>query len=216
MGAGRRANARACARRWDRTLVPTAENSGRITRRHLLAAGGTAGAAAFVALNPQLAAAATAVVGDPAHLRRATYLQLIGQEFSLGWWGSSTSLQLAAISDLEDLKSRDDAFSLTFLGNAATPDMGASVALSHPKLGRFELFLVPIDRASDPQHYEAIINRSRGVERKKAPKPGDPPKHHAKKPRKKRRRKNAVADTHHRRRKHLSRRARKRAAKPRG
>lgn len=143
----------------------------------MLAAGGSAGAAAFVALNPQLAAAATAIGGDPAHLRRSTYLPLIGQQFSLGWWGSSSSLLLAQISDLSHLKGREDAFSLTFLGDAATPDGGASVALRHPKLGRFELFLVPIDREGDPQRYEAVINRSVGAKRAKAPTSG--PKHPA-------------------------------------
>jgi Domain of unknown function (DUF6916) len=181
LAAGRRANARSRARRWDQALVPASQNSGRITRRHLIAAGGSAGVAAFVALNPQVAAAASAFAGDPAHLRRSTYLPLMGQQFSLGWWGSSSSVMLASIADLPYLKGREDAFSLTFLGEAATPPEGAPVALRHPKLGRFELFLAPIGRETDMQRYEAVINRSHGVKRGKPPKPkggGKPPKKH--------------------------------------
>ena len=166
-----------------------------------------------MALNPRLAAAASAVVADPAHLRRSTYTGLVGQDFSMGWWGSSASLRLASVSDLPHLKGRDDAFSLIFVGEAATPATGGEVALSHPKVGKFELFVVPVDRASDPQEYEAIVNRSVGANRRRVPQSGGGDGTRVKKHR--RRRKNTVRESHHHH-KHLSRRARRRAAKARG
>jgi hypothetical protein len=198
-------------RRWDRILVSPIHSPGRITRRHLLAAGGSAGAAAFVALNPQLAAAASAVVADPSYLRRSTYTDLVGQDFAMGWWGSSSSLALASVSDLPHLKGRDDAFSLIFVGATATPPGGGEVALSHPKVGRFELFVTPVEQASDPQQYEAIVNRSVGAKRSKAPQAGEKKPAHGKKKHHRRRRKNVVREAHHHH-KHLSRRARKRLA----
>jgi Domain of unknown function (DUF6916) len=193
----------------DRTLASSTDNSGRITRRHLFAAGGSAGAAAFVALNPRIAAAASAVVADPGYLRRSTYTDLVGQDFALGWWGSDSSLQLASVSDLPHLKGRDDAFSLIFLGEAATPPEGAEVALSHPKIGRFELFVTPVNRPGGPQQYEAIVNRSVGAKRAKLPETKKP---HHRKPRR-HRRKNVVREAHHHQSKRAARRAHKRLAK---
>jgi hypothetical protein len=147
-----------------------------ITRRRLLAAGGAASVGAIVALQPQLAKAAVAAgASDPAYLRRASYVPLVGQGFRVSWWGGSATLTLAGVADLSarELRGRDDAFALEFAAPASAPLQHETgpLSLSHPRLGGFDLFVAPVDAASGTQGYEAIVNRSVGVTRRSAPKP---------------------------------------------
>jgi hypothetical protein len=162
------------------STVPT------LTRRRLLVAGSASGVAAMVALNPALAKAAGAVAGDPAYLRRASYTGLVGQPFLVDWWGSSDTLTLAGVSDLgaRDLAGRDDAFSLTFSGAPSLAVGKEPISLSNRSLGRFELFVSRVDPTGASQLFEAVINRSVGANRPKAPRPSSsgnqpaPPTHH--------------------------------------
>ena len=187
----------------DHVLVSRADNPSGITRRRLLAAGGAAGAAAVATLNPQLAKAANAVAtfGEPAYLRRSSYPVLLGTDFT-AVAPQRVTFSLASVGDLEAaatverLRGRDDAFSLVFLGPSGLP--AGTRSFSHQFLCAFELFLSPIDRPSGGQAaYEAVIDRSIGVDRKKAPKPGEKPK----KPRhrrRRRRRRRSHGGGHHR------------------
>jgi hypothetical protein len=154
-----------------------------LTRRGLLASGGAAGAAAFVSLNPGVAKAIVAVGDDPAYLRRSGYTRLVGQDFAAGSWGRTVTLTLAEVGDAGTTGGRDDAFSLVFAG---PPGIDSGIQpLSHPSLGRFELMISPVDPSGRSQDYQAIVDRSRGLARRRAPQPSrrrphKPPARHRK------------------------------------
>jgi hypothetical protein len=160
---------------WRPDLVSSTNSLPNLTRRRLLATGGASAAAAAIALNPRIAAAATAVAVDPPYLRRASYAGLVGERFLVDSWGSSSALTLIAVSDIGagDLAGRDDAFSLTFSGDPALALGNGAVPLRNGKLGRFQLFVGRVDPAGEA-HFEAVVNRSVGVDRRKAPKPESP------------------------------------------
>jgi hypothetical protein len=140
-----------------------------ITRRGLLAAGGAAGATAFVALNPRVASAVTAIGQDPAHLRRSGYARLVGQDFNAGGWSGSARLTLAEVADIGGMTGRDDAFSLRFVG--PTGIASGTHTLSHPGLGTFQLMVTPTGPPGRTQDYEAVVDRSQGLTRRAAPQP---------------------------------------------
>jgi hypothetical protein len=151
------------------TLVSNDRTHHNLTRRGLLASGGAAGAAAFAALNPTVASAITAIGDDPSYLRRSGYARLVGQDFAAGSWGRSVTLTLAEVADLTGRKGRDDAFSLVFTG---PPGLQSGIQqLSHPTLGSFRLMIAPVDPVSRSQDYQAIVDRSRGLTRRRAPRP---------------------------------------------
>jgi hypothetical protein len=84
-------------------------------------------------------------------------------------------LRLVAIRDLRtanDLRIREseDAFSLRFQGAPSTSLDQGTYALVHPRLGRVDLFLVPMGGGELPA-FEAIINRQipRGLGRQIPP-----------------------------------------------
>jgi hypothetical protein len=148
-----------------------------LTRRRLLVTGGASGAAALAALNPRLAAAATAVVSDPAYLRRASYAGHLGERFDVNWWGSSGSLTLIGVNDIgtADLAGRDDAFSLVFSGDPSLVVGNGPLALGNRRLGGFELLVTAVGPRDAEPRFEAIVNRSVGANRPKAPQPSKPP-----------------------------------------
>jgi hypothetical protein len=137
----------------------------RLTRRTLLRTGGGAGAAIALGLRPWSPAVAGAAVTDP-HLRRASYAPLVGTTFSVTEGSRTVSLKLLSVSDVaRHLAGRDDAFALSF---SASGELGSGIhTLRHPQLGRFALFLSPVERASG-HRYEILVDRSVGV-------PKDPP-----------------------------------------
>jgi Domain of unknown function (DUF6916) len=151
-----------------------------LTRRGLLASGGAAGAAAFAALNPNVASAITAIGDDPAYLRRSGYARLVGQDFAAGSWGRTVTLTLAEVADVPGRSGRDDAFALLFAG--APGIEGGIQPLSHPSLGSFRLMISPVDPTGRSQDYEAVVDRSRGLNRRAAPRaphghPAQAPEH---------------------------------------
>jgi hypothetical protein len=134
------------------------------TRRTLLR---TSGAAALLSLVGVKAAkparARAASTSDaPAYLRLAGYSGLQGQSFDAG----SATLQLLQVSDLERVKyeralaGADDAFSLTFSGPTSHSLTQGVHTLRHPRLGSFDLFLVPVDQPDGDQRYEAVVDRT--------------------------------------------------------
>jgi len=54
--------------------------------------------------------------------------------------------------------SSDDCYALVFSGPANRPLRGRTYLFQHPSLGQFSLFIAPGKRASDGQHYEAVVN----------------------------------------------------------
>jgi hypothetical protein len=122
---------------------PTTANG--VTRRSLLQTGGGAMLVALVGGGPWSVAKALAADAVPAHLRRSTYLPLVGSTFSAG----SHALRLEAVTG-----DREDVFGLTFTG--APLEQGIH-ELRHSQLGAFSLFVAPVGAARDQQ---AVIDRS--------------------------------------------------------
>ena len=133
-----------------------------MTRRHLVLAGGVAGAALYLGGLPSSAAAADA----PAYLSRASYARRTGARFSAKTVGGRTvTLRLTAVTDLvrartePALRGRDDAFALTFSG-ASADVLGSGIRrLNHPALGWFSVFITPVGPATTVQAYEVVVDR---------------------------------------------------------
>jgi hypothetical protein len=130
-----------------------------LTRRRLVQAGGAATAALYLGGLTGTARAA----GTPIHLRRSGYTGLASRAFAAP--GGQT-LVLTGVTDLvraqhdASFAGRDDAFALTFSGPRAAPLDGGIHTLSHPELGRFDVFIGPVENAADAQHYEVVVDRS--------------------------------------------------------
>ena len=65
-------------------------------------------------------------------------------------------------SETEARQSREESFALTFRGPGEWPLRQRAYMLSHPKLGKLELFLVPVGKVEkDPawRDYVAVFNR---------------------------------------------------------
>jgi hypothetical protein len=135
-----------------------------LTRRALLCAGATAGAAVVLGVRPWAASAA-----GGGYLTRAAYAGLEGTEFTVETGARTVALRLETVSDLAGAASQpalvgsDDAFALTFSGPLSTPLDSGIHTLHHPRLGTFELFSSPVDDPDRDRHYEVVVDRSVGV-----------------------------------------------------
>jgi hypothetical protein len=140
-----------------------------LTRRALLCAGATAGAAVVLGVRPWAASAA-----GGGYLTRSAYAGLEGTEFTVETGARTVALRLESVSDLAGAASQpalvgsDDAFALMFSGPLSTPLDSGIHTLHHPRLGTFELFSSPVDDPDRDQRYEVVVDRSVGV-------PGEPP-----------------------------------------
>ena len=73
---------------------------------------------------------------------------------------NQVELELAEVSELKQQKAHDQ-FAIVFRGPLnAFMDQGVRF-FNHDKLGRFELFIVPIRQDGDGFYYEAVFNRFR-------------------------------------------------------
>jgi uncharacterized protein DUF6916 len=146
-----------------------------ITRRRLLQTGGMAAAGAMIGLPPRAARAAGAAGADSstaAYLRRSGYTALSSASFTAMAAGGSTPLTLTQVSDLTPtLAGADDAFSLAFTGPVSAPLPQGTHTLSHPALGAFDLFVVPVDEPRSDQQYQVIVDRSVALGTAAAPVP---------------------------------------------
>jgi hypothetical protein len=135
-----------------------------LTRRTLLCAGATAGAAAALGVKPWAAAAA-----GPGYLSRSGYAGLEGTHFTVETGAEPVVLRLESVSDVAGAASRralagsEDAFALTFSGPLASPLDSGIHTLHHPRLGSFELFGSPVDAPEGDRTYEVVVDRSVGV-----------------------------------------------------
>jgi hypothetical protein len=149
-----------------------------LTRRSLLAAGTTAGAAALLGVRPWTAAAA-----GPGYLSRSAYTGLEGTKFSVETGAEPVLLRLDSVSDVAGAASRkalagsEDAFALRFSGPLSSPLDSGIHTLSHPRLGRIELFASPVDAPETDRNYEIVVDRSVGASaaHTDAPKAAEPP-----------------------------------------
>jgi hypothetical protein len=135
-----------------------------LTRRSLLCAGATAGAAVALGVKPWAAAAA-----GPGYLRRSGYAGLEGTHFTVETGAKPVVLRLESVADVAGaagkraLVGSDDAFALTFSGPLSTPLDSGIHTLRHPRLGSFELFSSPVDTPDSDRTYEVVVDRSVGV-----------------------------------------------------
>jgi hypothetical protein len=147
-----------------------------LTRRRLIQIGGGAVAAVYLGGLTGTAAAA----GVPGALKRSSYASLIGTPFTAtAVTGAAATLTLTEVADLARARSepvlagRDDAFALSFSGPTAAVLDGGIHELAHPTLGRFSVFIAPVDRAESSQSYEVVVDRtvSLGAAEQQAPAP---------------------------------------------
>jgi len=108
-----------------------------------------------------------AALSDPlATITRAMWQQNMGSKFSFSQRGVKVAdMTLWAINNLnppfvpDKPTSTRECFSLVFSG-PPRPNLGQNTfAVDHPKLGKFNLFIVPGISSGFYRHYEATINR---------------------------------------------------------
>jgi uncharacterized protein DUF6916 len=162
--------------------APETTSSQELTRRRLVQVG-AAGAATFWLGSRGRFEGVAQAAGNGKGLRRSDYLGLSDPGFTASVDGGSRALELVGIEDLPiasqapALVNSDDAFSLLFRGDARGSFTQGTRELSHPQLGKVSLFVVPVERPTDTQAYEAIIDRTvriPGLEDEGAPRPVDP------------------------------------------
>jgi hypothetical protein len=120
---------------------------GEISRRTLMRGGVVL--AATVPLSGWLL---TTDVAFASVLARSSFTPYLGQRFSL----AGASMVLAAIEDLPNARPGDPKrFSLVFRTVGGTQPEQGTWTLTHPKMGKVTLFLVPVGRRADLQ---AVFN----------------------------------------------------------
>ena len=106
-------------------------------------------------------------INDPlASITRAMWQQNMGSKFSFSQRNVKVAdMTLWAVNNLnppfvpDKPTSTRECFSVVFSG-PATPNLGQNTfAVDHPKLGKFNLFIVPGISSGYYRHYEATINR---------------------------------------------------------
>jgi hypothetical protein len=146
-----------------------------LTRRTLLCAGATAGAAVALGARPWAAQAA-----GPGYLSRSAYTGLEGTQFAVETGAKPVLLRLDSVSDVAGAASRralvgsEDAFELTFSGPLADPLDSGIHTLRHPSLGSIELFSSPVDTPGGNRLYEVVVDRSVGASAAPRTQPREP------------------------------------------
>jgi len=93
-------------------------------------------------------------------LTQEAFAQNVNTKFHvLGEDTNQVELELAEVSKVTQQKAHDQ-FAVVFRG-PLNAFMGQGMrSFDHDKLGRFELFIVPIRHDSEGYYYEAVFNRS--------------------------------------------------------
>jgi hypothetical protein len=109
-----------------------------------------------------------AALADPlANITRAQWQQNMGSNFSFSQRSTKlVDMTLWAVNDENpsfvpsgNSASTRECFSLVFTG-PPSPNLGqGTFAIAHPRLGKFNLFIVPGIHSGYYRHYEALINR---------------------------------------------------------
>lgn len=94
-------------------------------------------------------------------LTQEAFAKSVNTQFHVsGEDASQVELELTEVSELTQQKAHDQ-FAVVFRG-PLNAFMGQGMrSFDHDKLGRFELFIVPIRQDSDGFYYEAVFNRFR-------------------------------------------------------
>jgi hypothetical protein len=94
---------------------------------------------------------------------------LVGDRFKITADGNQQlDLELLEVADRSpmvnapDGAKRQECFSMIFRGPAAHPLAQKTYPFAHPKMGKFDLFIVPVGQSGAGIEYEAVINRMVG------------------------------------------------------
>jgi len=109
-------------------------------------------------LFPDSAFAAPAAAGGAAGLRLTTFAALVGTRFGATVAGSHVDLRLARATKGQKVTRRGENFSLLFDGAGGAPFGQGTYTFTHPSIGSFPMFVVPVNQAAAPT-YEAVFNR---------------------------------------------------------
>jgi len=132
-----------------------------LSRRSFLqgtAAAAVATVAAPLALTSPVGASSTVRVTP---LSRSTFVPLINATLRMSNGLRSHKVVLAHVTDLPNTSPADDehCFSLLFEGPKGSALPQAVRGLSHARINTVHLLIVPVDRDTSHQYYQAIINR---------------------------------------------------------
>jgi hypothetical protein len=97
-------------------------------------------------------------VRSPRYLRLATYLPLIGTTFRIQRQ-KAPSLSVKLVSATRLPNDLGESFSLIFRGHRNAKLAQETYTIAHPRLGEFQLFLVPVGQAAKGQRFQAVVNR---------------------------------------------------------
>lgn len=96
-------------------------------------------------------------VRGPRYLRLATYVPLVGSTFQIHREGSSPlSVKLVSATRVEGV---GESFSLIFRAHGNAKLGQETYTVTHPNVGTFPLFLVPVGRAASGRDIQAVVNR---------------------------------------------------------
>ncbi len=102
---------------------------------------------------------------------KTTFAPHVNQNFTVNSGAGSSTLKLIAVKDLPAkiyygpqhivAAKSGDCFALVFSSTVSRRLKPRTYQFQHSKLGQFSLFITPSTRATDGQHYEAVINHVR-------------------------------------------------------
>jgi hypothetical protein len=92
-------------------------------------------------------------------LEKSTFDPYVEQKFLIHF-GVSERIEVELVNISEVKSQKTESFSLLFRGPFDKILAQGTYRMEHPKMGTFELFLVPVMVAGDRSiHYEAVFNR---------------------------------------------------------
>jgi len=87
----------------------------------------------------------------------ATFAEHLHSVFRLAHASAALALELVEVTDTST--ARQVSFSLLFRGPLRPPLAQQIYSFEHDGLGRFELFIVPVQRDAHGMYYEAVVSR---------------------------------------------------------
>lgn len=136
------------------------------TRSNFLKAGGAAFVSAGAVPLVGAAAAGQSATDPLYHLRLASYKPFLHSLFHLEHPHGQVSAELVEITNLVALRRHrrkaaagEECFSLLFEEKKGEPVAQGTYTLKHPRMGSFQLFLVPVGRGAKGHYLEAVVNR---------------------------------------------------------
>lgn len=92
-------------------------------------------------------------------LTLSDFAENLNSKFTL-YLGDENTVEIELVEAIKrNGNPRQDVFSILFLGPGEKPFEQNSYPVEHERLGKFELFIVPIEQTARGFFYEAIFNR---------------------------------------------------------